>query len=101
MCLTGCLGSTFECTLNCVCFCQDSQKNKRILALISALAFAILAIAAIVVFSLICAGTIHVPDTLWGISKYILTPILLVIALVTASLSAGCFKARNRFVTTA
>ncbi|QXE26962.1 hypothetical protein [Chlamydia buteonis] len=98
MCLTDCLGSSFECTLNCICSCQNSQNNKRILALISALVFAILAIAAVVIFSLICAGTIQVPETLWGISKYVMTPILLAIALVTASLSAGCFKARNRFL---
>ncbi|AFS28231.1 hypothetical protein [Chlamydia psittaci] len=98
MCLTDCLGSSFECTLNCICSCQNSQNNKRVTALISALVLAILAITAVVIFSLICAGTIHVPETLWGISKYIMTPILLAIALVTASLSAGCFKARNRFL---
>ncbi|EPJ18444.1 hypothetical protein CP02DC21_0052 [Chlamydia psittaci 02DC21] len=92
------MGSSFECTLNCICSCQNSQNNKRVTALISALVLAILAITAVVIFSLICAGTIHVPETLWGISKYILTPILLAIALVTASLSAGCFKARNRFL---
>ncbi|WP_348662845.1 hypothetical protein [Chlamydia vaughanii] len=98
MCLTGCLGSTFEYSLNCICFCEASHTNKRVTALISALIFAILTIASIVVFSLVCAGTIAVPETLWGVSKYILTPILLAIALVAASLSAGCFKARNRFL---
>ncbi|WP_041467943.1 hypothetical protein [Chlamydia felis] len=98
MCLTECLGSSFECALNCICCGQNSQNNKRILALISAVVFAILAIASVVVFSLICAGTIQILDTFWGVSKYIITPILLVVALVTVSLSAGCFKAKNRFL---
>ncbi|EPP37382.1 hypothetical protein BOKEGFJH_00436 [Chlamydia avium] len=97
MCLTGCLASTFEYSLHCICFCEESQKNKRIIALIFGLVLGCLAIIAITIFILICTGTITVPSSLCGMNTYILTPILLATALITASLSSGCLKVRYRF----
>lgn len=97
MCLTECLASTFEYSLHCMCFCEKNSKNKRTIALISGLILGYLAIIAMTTFVLIYMGTITISSDLWGIKPYIFTPLLLIIALVAASLSSGCLKARYHF----
>lgn len=97
MCLTGCLASTFEYSLHCICFCEESQQYKRTIALVAGIILGCLASIAIIIFSLICSGTITAPPTPGGMHLYLFTPLVLAVALVTASLSLGCFKTRYQF----
>lgn len=95
MCLTNCLSSGFECLVNTSCCCTKNPTPKKVVAIIFGIVFAILALGASIIFGLSCANVIQIPDPAFGSSIHLIA-LLPLAALISLSLSAGCFKANNR-----